>query len=543
MDLKKKLKRFFTLTRKANDGFTLVELIVVIAILAILAGVGSVGYAGYIKAANKGNDKVLVGEIMRAIELGTNTTVFTPPEPLTVGTTTYPVGFVALSTDGCTVLSSASTKAEVEGDCTFVTKKVSYVKKVNTTIVCTSNAKHTQVEPVYSLHEETVTYCETHSANLPANLTSAITNKYPTGYTYTAGFLHLSHDVNKTSFLTIPANTLFIEDINDLYTASSGGLCIKAANPGLNVSAEPATEGVLYDAIYAAFGTDDLKLKYDGWVNDEGADFATFYTYAPQVFDNVKNQTALLVGAVNSDVVNGLAQAAGITLSSYLTEGKYDDSADLMNSFTGFVSSNMTQQEWSDAWKAAANSDDEYTFGVDAKGAKNDYIWAARMAYNSSFASYCSANGVDSKYTDLIVNYGEDELGGALHIPSVVNNSAFAKSGDGSLLKSFLDKDATNGQGMFDKCKSLYASYLNSTVADQNGDVFYNTVKTLDQTGSVAMNSGDYFAYYDTYLSEMANLYSEALSASDNGIMIVVTMTDGIVNCSVSPSVANPRND
>lgn len=68
MDLKKKLKRFFTLTRKANDGFTLVELIVVIAILAILAGVGSVGYAGYIKSANKGNDKVLVGEVMQALE-------------------------------------------------------------------------------------------------------------------------------------------------------------------------------------------------------------------------------------------------------------------------------------------------------------------------------------------------------------------------------------------------------------------------------------------------------------------------------------------
>lgn len=39
MNLKKKIKGFFTLTRKANSGFTLVELIVVIAILAILGGV------------------------------------------------------------------------------------------------------------------------------------------------------------------------------------------------------------------------------------------------------------------------------------------------------------------------------------------------------------------------------------------------------------------------------------------------------------------------------------------------------------------------
>ena len=68
MNLKKKLKKFFTLKRRANDGFTLVELIVVIAILAILAGVGSAGYAGYIKASNKGNDKTLVGNVMRAME-------------------------------------------------------------------------------------------------------------------------------------------------------------------------------------------------------------------------------------------------------------------------------------------------------------------------------------------------------------------------------------------------------------------------------------------------------------------------------------------
>lgn len=68
MKFKKKLRKFFTLTRKGTGGFTLVELIVVIAILAILAGVGSVGYSGYVKNANKGNDKVLVGNIIRALE-------------------------------------------------------------------------------------------------------------------------------------------------------------------------------------------------------------------------------------------------------------------------------------------------------------------------------------------------------------------------------------------------------------------------------------------------------------------------------------------
>ena len=51
MDLKKKMKAFFTLKRHANEGFTLVELIVVIAILAILAGIAVPAYSGYIDKA------------------------------------------------------------------------------------------------------------------------------------------------------------------------------------------------------------------------------------------------------------------------------------------------------------------------------------------------------------------------------------------------------------------------------------------------------------------------------------------------------------
>jgi len=69
MDLKKKIRNFFTLSPRANGGFTLVELIVVIAILAILAGVAVPAYSGYIKRANKGADQQLIGEVIHALEL------------------------------------------------------------------------------------------------------------------------------------------------------------------------------------------------------------------------------------------------------------------------------------------------------------------------------------------------------------------------------------------------------------------------------------------------------------------------------------------
>ena len=527
-----------------NKGFSLVELIVVIAIMAILGGVGTAGYTKYIENTNKKADMALVGNVMRAIETGASSTMFVPPEPLSFGTTSYPIGFVALNTEESSVLSSASTSQTVSGDCEYVTEEITYLTSSNRTFYCTSDSSHSTVLPVYSKHSNTITYCKAHSAALPIRLESASTNEYPTDYKYNkSSFMCLlGHKATETAWLSIPANTLLIDDVNKLYTATSNGLCSKAANPGLNFSTEPETNGILYDAIYAAFGTGDLNLKYDSWGTEGGANYATFYTYAPNVFNNVKDQTALLIGAVNSDLVNGLAQVAGINLNSYLTEGTYDNSAQLLDSFSTFVSTNMTEEEWMNAWNQAANDSDEYTFNLDAKGAKNDYIWAARMAYNSSFASYCDASGIESTYTDLIVNYGDDELGGAIHIPSIANKEAFSQTGEGSLKQSFIDKDGTNGAAIFEQCNNLYLDYISSSACAENGKVFYNTVKTLEQTGDVAMETGDYFGYYNNYLNEMSNLYTKAQEKSQNGIMIIVTMEDGVVKCDVSPAAANPRN-
>ena len=66
MDLKKKVKGFFTLARKGDGGFTLVELIVVIAILAILGGVAVPAYSGYVKKAEIAADEALLNEVNMA---------------------------------------------------------------------------------------------------------------------------------------------------------------------------------------------------------------------------------------------------------------------------------------------------------------------------------------------------------------------------------------------------------------------------------------------------------------------------------------------
>ena len=71
-------------------------------------------------------------------------------------------------------------------------------------------------------------------------------------------------------------------------------------------------------------------------------------------------------------------------------------------------------------------------------------------------------------------------------------------------------------------------------------------MQTISQTGAEAYangNSDDYFTYYENYLKEMAAFYNTVSNAENkDGIIIVVTVKDGIVTCEVSPSAANPRN-
>lgn len=100
MNLKKKLREFFSLSRKSKGGFTLVELIVVIAVLAILGGVAIPAYSGYVTKANKQADISLATDIARSLTLQHYA------HPGTEG------GYVVLKADG----STAGYDVDAEGN-------------------------------------------------------------------------------------------------------------------------------------------------------------------------------------------------------------------------------------------------------------------------------------------------------------------------------------------------------------------------------------------------------------------------------------------
>ena len=515
---------------KSKAGFTLVELIVVIAIMGILAGVGTVGYSGYVKASQKGNDKVLVGNIIRAIETGTYSTMFTPSDSLQVSSTSFPVGFVVLSTNGANLLTSGTTISTVEGECVFESASVASMTTESVKKTC-GLSSHTEV--VTTISYKDIVYCTTHGA-VPTALTS--NTEYVTSFTgcTNSGLFH-SHNWNANIVkTTVPAGTLVAGSAVKLQSAGNPSLCeVAYANQNGIFTGENIVNGAngnpmdashpIYEAITAAYGDPStLKLTYGDWTADEGIDFATFYSGAPGVMSNLETLSGMLSFIDELPVVGDYV------------EGTYENSEEVLSSVTNVVLTTHTSDEWIDVWMGAGNKTwDSYGFGLSGR----ENYSAARVAYNNGFASYLTAKGFSSTTCDIIKNFNANELnvlGTIYGLPGLVCTDTFTDS-DSPLKSKFSDAAA-------------FEEYKNSNACRENGRVFYDTMLTFKDTEEFATDpnnvyGGDMFDYYNAYVNEIGALYGAAQNeVKDGSIIIIVTVNEGELDLKVSPEAADPRD-
>lgn len=526
--MKKKLKRFFTLSRR-HDGFTLVELIVVIAIMAILAGVGSVGYAGYIKSSNKGADKTLVGNVIRAVETGTYSTMFASNESFQKGMTSFPVGVIVLSAEnGCEVASTSSTLESSTTECKAKTI-TNYVPVGGYTV-----KKGNLVTPdVYTVPAtQSIEFCETHSNVLE----KTVYTKYSMfGKKEQKTFVFAEDCVGMYALIT---------DHNYEGGSVTSENIVKDDSATVRVSVD--NDSPIKDALKAAFGDDlsALTLKYDGWgtLEDGGHTYGTLMTYTGTIVADIKEMADLLTG------VQDLAGLAGYDVSSLLSKD-YENSADMLDTFANAMQTNYADEAALRAeWTNAADQPVNYNMGMNTT---MDLIYGVRIGYNTAFASYCQANNADPQYLEVIKDYkNKDTAIGIIDIPVLVNNAAFNgdPNDEQSLYQAFAavggDNEAT--KAAFNDYKELYEEYLQSEAYLKNSDAFYQTLGTVAATGQEAYKNGgndEYFAYYSNMLEEASAYYELINEYNGNGILILVTVENGIVKCDVSPSSANPRND
>ena len=193
-----------------------------------------------------------------------------------------------------------------------------------------------------------------------------------------------------------------------------------------------------------------------------------------------------------------------------------------------------------DQWNGVATSGtwDSYGFGLDGR----ENYCAARMAYNNAFASYVDATDSSlAGYTGKIREFYTHSLLG-VGLPGLVCTDAFTDSESGL-------KESINNDEAFGKLAALYEEYKMSPACAENGKLVYGTMKTFNDTADIAADvnnayGGDMFDYYNSYVNEISALYTAAQNAAGNGgVVIIVSVEDGLVNCNVSPAEANPRND
>lgn len=539
--------------RKSNAGFTLVELIVVIAIMAILAGVGTVGYSAYIKHANKGNDKTLVGNTIRAVETGVYSGSYTANQMLqpSENGVQIPIGFVVLTENGTTVLENSSEVVSVEKT-GCVRKTVNVCQIVNASRVTSS---------VKALYEEEIEYCETHS-NIPSDLNNCTTltgkqikekvgisenaSMYKANYiggAYTASLKKV--DNNKSYLMKGTYRLVKYTDEHVSKAETAEVSAYQVVNPVPNNE-----ESDLYKMLVNAMGSDftNQKLSYK-WSDSA---LSTFYANGQSLWNKVESlgeQICSLPVNSNGEIANTNIISKKYESTDELTKALSETYVAKFGTKNGETLSandaaeNFYQLAWKSVDESKADSDTWHSAGFNLDDKGREFFCAARVAYNEAFASYLQTNfddygNHDATHVQNVRDYGADILGEKVGLnlgyilPKTVCRSAFTNT--------------TNQlNANCEQCKAIYEDYVKDGTSHLNALQFYKIMVTIAETQEASNNSPyGVMGYYQNYIEQLEALYAGVTNITKDAesVVVIAFYYDGVTLTSeVLPSEANPR--
>ena len=465
MNLRKKVRKFFTLTRRADAGFTLVELIVVVAILAILAGVGVVGYGGYIKSANKKTDVTTVNNVIRAIHVAGNSYAYEiGGEQVSSEGLQVPVGFIILS------------------DQLFA-----YDAEVGVPLVGSGNYTN-----IILPEGETV-----NAGVLESILSAAF------GSDYASEIKLLSDTWKETNVPTLYANAsdLFgqIQTMSDLLYKNQGLISNK-----LNKEYSSSVEVV---ATIAATITETFTEEQfiQNWIAADGHSAGINYAFGlngkgMEVYTAVRAGYNEAVASYVEKCASGMHKTttynfSGWSLTDYRSTKNYWSTDNLIVGYSSHGENTNAEESCTVHTNLIRN------FGTTLRDLVVSDTIQSKL-FETDASGYTSTQGYKTS------NYGS----------SWTDITVYNKN-EGSL--------ADNLQ-LCPTCTALVAGYCDSNEAKEDARAFYKTMKTIADTADAAVESGDGWGYYNDYVDDFSSLY-EALddicaALTENGSAIVVTV-------------------
>lgn len=486
---------------KNNAGFTLVELIVVIAIMAILAGVGTVAYTGYIKSANKGADKQLVGNIVRAVETGHNSYAFPMNEVLQAAANEgiqVPVGFVVVKENGTETIQSASQTTVTDVPC-----------ETATITIATSETLYKYKTGLFQIEKEAYVLtgkevvenvCLTHSKlgrEQTKDVGTSNTDKNPTSTKY-----------------------YIVEDRSTLCTDHTDGEVLDNFETYTSSSATVNADGTLKDSMVATFGDDyatSLKLKYNEWGTSS---VSSLFSNGADIWDTFQDKADLATSGI-----------VGLSLKQ-----KYDNSAELVSDYAESITRKYTEEQFVDIWNGILYGNNVDTT-IGSAGSEDAFYYAGRSIWNTSLATYVNNHSACKEHVDDIEGYG---LNLFVVLPKAV------------VLDSF-DKEIAVNKGKLSPincptCQEAAKNYVNSGASTADAKALYQTFKTIKATSTDGIindnRNQDFFDYYGSYMKEMQTLYQAVNANTDkNRLVISFYYQGGNLTYEVSDKEADPRND